>query len=122
MMTQNFSYSRILAVWMVLFAFFCGVILPSVTLAKVEMAIATEGDPGDGLGASGGGGFNVDQDQNNGPSFESLENFRSMEDATSYWAYPLTGFRFHILVFPSFGKANIKFVICPSTIEMEAIR
>ncbi len=56
MMTQNFSYSRILAVWLVLLAFFCGMILPSIAIARMEFTIATEGDPGDGMDSDSGGG------------------------------------------------------------------
>jgi hypothetical protein len=55
MTTQNSSYSRILAVWMVLFSFLFGMVFPPLVQAKVEMTIATEGDPGDGLEGSGGG-------------------------------------------------------------------
>ena len=61
MMTQNFSYSRILAVWLVLLAFFCGMILPSIAIARMEFTIATEGDPGDGLENNGGGGGSGDE-------------------------------------------------------------
>jgi hypothetical protein len=75
MTTQNSSYSRILAVWLVLFAFLCGMVVPSVTLAKVDMVIATEGDPTDGLGAAGGGGDGLGGDgdgQSVGPASEAM--------------------------------------------------
>jgi len=56
MTTKNSSYSRIVAVWLVLLAFLCGMIVPSLALAKQEMEIAMEGDPTDGLDFAGGGG------------------------------------------------------------------
>jgi len=65
MMTQNSSQSRIIAVWLVLLAFLCVMIVPSMALAKEEMVIGTEGDPTDGLGATGGGSGNVDEEDNN---------------------------------------------------------
>jgi len=55
MTTQNSSYSRIVAVWFVLLVFLCGMIVPSLALAKKEMTIDSEGDPGDGLESGGGG-------------------------------------------------------------------
>jgi hypothetical protein len=56
MTTKNSSFSHIIAVWLVLFAFFCGMILPLISHAKEDMESATEGDPTDGFGAAGGGG------------------------------------------------------------------
>ena len=56
MMTQNSSCSRIVAVWLVLLAFLCGMIVPSLAVANQDMTIDTEGDPTDGLDYSGGGG------------------------------------------------------------------
>ena len=56
MMTQNSSCSRIVAVWLVLLAFLCGMIVPSLALAKQDMTIGSEGDPTDGLDYTGGGG------------------------------------------------------------------
>lgn len=64
MMTQKSSYSRIIAVWMVLFAFFGGMVFPSYVQAKVDMTIATEGDPTDGLDYAGGGGGGYIDDGN----------------------------------------------------------
>jgi len=55
MMTQNSSCSRIFAVWMVLLAFLCGMIVPSLAIANQDMEIELEGDPGDGLENDGGG-------------------------------------------------------------------
>jgi len=55
MMTKNSSSSRIFAVWMVLLAFLCGMIVPSLAVANQDMTIGSEGDPGDGLESSGGG-------------------------------------------------------------------
>jgi len=62
MMTHNSSQFRIIAVWLVLLAVLCVMIVPSVALAKQEMVIATEGDPTDGFGATGGGSGNLDDD------------------------------------------------------------
>ena len=64
MMTRNFPLFRILPVWLVLFAFLGGMILPSVAIARVEIAIATEGDPDDGLDSAGGGGGNTESGEN----------------------------------------------------------
>jgi len=55
MMSHSSSPSRIVVVWLVLVAFLCCLMVPSVALAKKERTIATEGDPEDGLGATGGG-------------------------------------------------------------------
>lgn len=56
MTTHKSSTSRILPVWLMLLSLFWGMILPSVAVARQEIAIATEGDPTDGLDYSGGGG------------------------------------------------------------------
>ena len=65
MMTHTSSRSRIITVWLVLLAFLCAMIVPSMALAKKDMTIATEGDPGDGMDFSGGGGSGVIIGDNN---------------------------------------------------------
>lgn len=62
MMTRNSSCSRIVTVWLVLLAFLCGMIVPSLALANQDMTIDTEGDPTDGFGAAGGGGGSLIDD------------------------------------------------------------
>ena len=64
MTSQNFSYSRIIAVWLVVIAFLCGMIVPSLALANVEISLGSEGDPDDGLDFSGGGGGGLDNSNN----------------------------------------------------------
>ena len=56
MKTHTSSQSRIITVWLVLLAFLCCMMVPSIALAKKDMVIATEGDPTDGLDNTGGGG------------------------------------------------------------------
>ena len=73
MMTQNSSCSRIVAVWLVLLAFLCCTMVPSLAVASKDMEIESEGDPEDGLDSSGGGGgFSIgDNDQSSSQSLDS---------------------------------------------------
>ena len=59
MVTQTTSNSRIIAVWLMLIVFLCGMMMPSLVLANKEITIGTEGDPRDGLDYSGGGSGSV---------------------------------------------------------------
>ena len=47
---------KFVTVWLVLLGFLCAMMAPSVSYAKVDREIDTEGDPGDGLQDEGGSG------------------------------------------------------------------
>ena len=99
MTTHNSSFSRILAVWMVLIAFLCGMILPSFAIARVEIVIATEGDPEDGLDYSGGGGGTSD---GSGGQLKLHRNFLRTYDFSVEFGYiSQPNFFFVVPVFPN---------------------
>jgi len=79
MKTKNPSYSRIVAVWLVLLVFLCGMVVPSLALARQEMDIAMEGDPTDGLDFAGGGGGDGAFDGGGGEVPQSSPGFLNQE-------------------------------------------
>ena len=97
MMTHTFSQSRIIAVWLVLLAFLCCIMVPSLALAKKDMIIATEGDPEDGLDYSGGGSGILNGDTEQSPSSSLESNYDLFYLALEY--YPKFGYHLIIPVY-----------------------
>ncbi len=111
MMTQNSSCSRIVAVWMVLFAFCCGMIVPSLAVANQEMTIGSEGDPGDGLGATGGGGGFLNDLDDQGSSDASSVGGVQINSISQWWLIPNGSFLEQVFLFPIWENGQLQFVI-----------
>ena len=108
MMTKNSSYSRIVAVWLVLLAFLCGMIVPSLALAIQDMDIEMEGDPGDGLGATGGGGgFQNDQGSSEAPIVDSI----AISFSSQLWSIPNNRYLGPVFLIPIWENGHLQFVI-----------
>lgn len=103
MTTQNPSYFRILPVWLVLLAFLCCMMVPSLAHAKKEMTIATEGDPGDGMDYSGGGGGILDGDSDQGFAPTEAE----MGILPSFWIWPNSSFHLVGIDFIDFSSCFV---------------
>jgi hypothetical protein len=122
MTTQNSFYFRILVVWLVFFVFLFGMIVPSSAHAKKEMTIATEGDPGDGLGAQGGGGsiFGLgDNESSNGSSIQIFGDYKPV----SVWVFEVNRFPIMVVLFPLYEKGIfLEDWNKPDWVQLEAIR
>jgi len=98
MMTQNSSCSRIVAVWLVLLAFLCCMMVPALAIASKDIEIEMEGDPRDGLDSTGGGGggssLDGGDDQNSiipidSKVFISQDNFNGIFSFHKYLIVPI---------------------------------
>ena len=122
MTTQNSSYSRILAVWLVFFVFLVGMILPSPVHAKREMTIGSEGDPGDGMDFAGGGGGDNDGNGNlTVPNYfpDHFVQFRSFPSQEG----PMISVRgYHLFWVPFWGNGQIQILVFPQSWDRGAIR
>lgn len=75
---RRFGHVNSVTVWLVLLGFLCGMLVPGVSLARMNRQIETEGDPGDGFGFSGG---------NSGPVYSVTEG--KSADATQPAYHPM---------------------------------
>jgi hypothetical protein len=104
-----------------LLTFVCVMIVPSLAIAKQEMTIDSEGDPGDGLGATGGGGLLSNPENQDSSEAFSIENNQFFA-ITQFWADPICQYFPQIVLIPIWENGQLHFAIFCLDEKLGAIR